>query len=97
MDPRIEILKKNYDERMNEFVNVLSRADCLPGSKVLDEWRFHLELTLKGSGWVAIYKPSKDRQSSPGPDLINELVMVNILSNIVLTVVSIASLHVPAQ
>jgi hypothetical protein len=76
MDPRIEILKKNYEERMNEFVNVLSRADCLPGAKVLDEWRFHLELSLKSSGWVAIYKPSKEKQASPGPDFVNELVMV---------------------
>ncbi|KAF4529927.1 hypothetical protein B566_EDAN016557 [Ephemera danica] len=76
MDARIEILKKNYDERMNEFVNVLSKNDCLPGCKVLDEWRFHLELTLKCSGWVAVYKPSKDRQPGPGLDFINEVVMV---------------------
>lgn len=73
----VEPIRKNYEERMNEFVNILNREDCLPGSKVLDLWRFHLELTLKKSGWIALYKPSKGvKQISPSMDFNSELLMV---------------------
>lgn len=73
----VEPIRKNYEERMNEFVNILNREDCLPGSKVLDLWRFHLELTLKKSGWIALYKPGKGvKQISPSMDFNSELLMV---------------------
>jgi len=80
MDYRVETIKKNFEERMNEFVNILNREDRLPGCKVLDEWRFHLELTLKKSGWLALYRPLKGpRQFLPGVDLRNEVVMVHTI------------------
>ncbi|XP_059482317.1 protein nessun dorma [Neocloeon triangulifer] len=77
MDHRIETVRKNYEERMTEFVSVLNREDCLPGSKIMDEWRFHLELTLKKYGWVAVYKPLRNNKQLPSTlDYANELVMV---------------------
>ncbi|XP_065335802.1 protein nessun dorma [Cloeon dipterum] len=75
MNRRVETARKNHDERMNEFVGVLNREDCLPGSEVLDEWRFHLELTVKKGGWLAVYKPPAGRNKEY-MDFVNELVAV---------------------
>jgi hypothetical protein len=77
-DQLVDPIRKNYEERMNEFVNILNREECLPGSKVLDVWRFHLELTLEKSGWIALYKPSSKgvKKILPSMELNCELLMV---------------------
>lgn len=76
----VDPIRKNYEERMNEFVNILNREDCLPGSKVLDVWRFHLELTLEKSGWIALYKPSSKgvKKILPPTEFNCELLLVYI-------------------
>lgn len=47
---------KSYQERLQEYMDVLSGYEILTASQVKKEWGFHLELVLEPSGWQAVWK-----------------------------------------
>lgn len=47
---------KTFQERLKEYLDVLSNYDVLPVSQIQKVWSYYLELTLDPSGWQAVWK-----------------------------------------
>ncbi|KAB0804033.1 hypothetical protein PPYR_01003 [Photinus pyralis] len=50
------LFNKSYQERLQEFTDVLGGCNILPASQIFKEWCVYLQLSVDVCGWQAIWK-----------------------------------------
>ena len=61
MSPDIFSFEKSYEQRYNEYMDILgSRGSILPG-EIQNEWKFYIDEVVEAGGWHAVWKLSRQK------------------------------------
>ncbi|KAJ9581630.1 hypothetical protein L9F63_023213, partial [Diploptera punctata] len=61
MFPDIIIFEKSFEQRYEEYMNILGSRGALSAHEVRNEWKFYIECVIEAGGWEAVWKISRSK------------------------------------
>ncbi|RZB77468.1 SHC SH2 domain-binding protein 1 [Asbolus verrucosus] len=75
---QVIVFDKSFQQRLQEYNDILAGYDVIPVSSIAKEWSFYLDLTVDPKGWQAIWKVQRktcEALGIPFPSVVLVLVV----------------------
>ena len=85
MFPDIITFEKSFEQRSEEYINILGSRGPIPASQIENEWKYYIECVVEAGGWQAIWKLSRktcEELDIDFPTVVLVMVIIYVLPSV---------------